>query len=58
MERFCQTQNGFEIAQMDLEYRNGGDLLSGEIQSGKQFAWVNLGSDERIIQEAKRALGS
>lgn len=58
LERFCQTQNGFEIAQMDLEYRNGGDLLSGEIQSGRQFAWVNLGSDERIIQEAKRALGS
>ena len=41
---------------MDLEYRNSGDLLSGEMQSGRQFAWVNLGSDERIIQEAKNAL--
>ena len=56
LKRFCQTQNGFEIAQMDLEYRNSGDLLSGEMQSGRQFAWVNLGSDERIIQEAKNAL--
>lgn len=54
--RFCQTQNGFEIAQMDLEYRNSGDLLSGEIQSGKQFHWIHLGSDERIIQQAKMAL--
>ncbi len=54
--RFCQTQNGFEIAQMDLEYRNGGDLLNGEIQSGRQFHWINLGSDQRIIQEAKAAL--
>lgn len=56
--RFCQTQNGFEIAQMDLEYRNSGDLLSGEMQSGRQFHWVNLGSDERIIKEAKIALDS
>ncbi len=56
--RFCQTQNGFEIAQMDLEYRNSGDLLSGEVQSGRQFHWVNLGSDERIIKEAKIALDS
>lgn len=56
LERFCQTQNGFEIAQMDLEYRNSGDLLSGEVQSGKQFVWVNLGSDEKIIQQAKESL--
>lgn len=56
--RFCQTQNGFEIAQMDLEYRNSGDLLSGEVQSGRQFHWVNLGSDEPIIKEAKIALDS
>ncbi|MBD5166057.1 ATP-dependent DNA helicase RecG [Helicobacter sp.] len=58
LRRFCQTQNGFEIAQMDLEYRNSGDLLSGEVQSGRQFHWVNLGSDERIIKEAKNALDS
>lgn len=58
LRRFCQTQNGFEIAQMDLEYRNSGDLLSGEVQSGRQFHWVNLGSDERIINEAKIALDS
>ncbi|WP_297811205.1 ATP-dependent DNA helicase RecG [uncultured Helicobacter sp.] len=56
LARFSQTQNGFEIAQMDLEYRNSGDLLSGEMQSGRQFAWVDLGKDERIIKEAKNAL--
>ncbi|WP_301006554.1 hypothetical protein [Helicobacter sp. UBA3407] len=41
---------------MDLEYRNSGDLLSGEMQSGRQFAWVDLGKDEGIIKEAKNAL--
>ncbi|WP_297731310.1 ATP-dependent DNA helicase RecG [Helicobacter sp. UBA3407] len=56
LARFSQTQNGFEIAQMDLEYRNSGDLLSGEMQSGRQFAWVDLGKDEGIIKEAKNAL--
>lgn len=56
LKRFCQIQSGFEIAQMDLEYRNSGDLLSGEQQSGKQFEWINLGSDEKIITRAKKAL--
>lgn len=56
--RFSQTQNGFEIAQMDLEYRNSGDLLSGEMQSGRQFAWVDLSKDEGIIKEAKESLVS
>ena len=56
LRRFCQIQSGFEVAQMDLEYRNSGDLLSGEQQSGKQFEWINLGSDEKVIKLAKVAL--
>ena len=56
LERFCGILNGFEIAQMDLEYRNSGDLLSGEAQSGKQFNFINLTRDEKIIAEAKKAL--
>ncbi|WP_198672531.1 ATP-dependent DNA helicase RecG [Helicobacter burdigaliensis] len=56
LKRFVQIQNGFEIAKMDLEFRNSGDLLSGEQQSGKQFSWINLANDEEIIKEAKMAL--
>lgn len=56
LERFAKTQNGFEIAQLDLEYRNSGDLLSGINQSGKQFNWVDLSKDESIIAYAKEAL--
>lgn len=57
LNRFVEVQNGFEIAKMDLEFRSGGDLLSGEQQSGKQFKWVSLAKDEEIIKEAKMALG-
>lgn len=56
LEKFAKTQNGFEIAQLDLEYRNSGDLLSGINQSGKQFHWVDLSKDEDIITCAKKAL--
>lgn len=54
--RFCQTLNGFEIAKMDLEYRNSGDLLSGQQQSGKPFEFVHLAYDALIIALAKEAL--
>ena len=56
LEKFSKTQNGFEIAQLDLEYRNSGDLLSGIHQSGKQFNWIDLSKDEKIIKLAKEAL--
>lgn len=56
LEKFAKTQNGFAIAQLDLEYRNSGDLLSGVHQSGKQFVWVDLSRDTSIIAKAKESL--
>lgn len=56
LERFAQTKDGFAIAQLDLQYRSGGDLLSGENQSGKQFRYIDLSCDEVVIQSAKKAL--
>ena len=56
LEEFCKTTNGFEIANLDLKYRNSGDLLKGEAQSGKQFKWVDLATDEKIIKEVKQDL--
>lgn len=52
LERFCQTLNGFEIAELDLQYRNSGDLLSGQRQSGEEFSFFNMQSDERILRIA------
>ena len=53
LEEFCNTTSGFDIAQMDLRYRNSGDLLSGKSQSGKQFEWVDMAEDEEIVREVR-----
>ena len=53
---FSNTLDGFEIARLDLKYRNSGDLLDGTIQSGKAFRWLDLSEDEEIIEEVKERL--
>ena len=53
LDSFCKTESGFEIAKLDLRYRNSGDILDGTIQSGMQFKWLNLAEDEQIVQVAK-----
>jgi ATP-dependent DNA helicase RecG len=51
---FSKITNGFEIARLDLLYRNSGDILDGTIQSGQKFRWLNLAEDEEIIKEIKK----
>jgi ATP-dependent DNA helicase RecG len=53
LDAFAQTTNGFEIANLDLKFRNSGDVVSGNVQSGKQFLWLNMGEDEKIVEEVK-----
>ena len=53
LKDFCKTTNGFEIAELDLKYRQGGDLLRGDIQSGKHFKWFDPSEDEEILRRAK-----
>jgi len=53
LEAFSVNNNGFEIAALDLKFRQSGDLLSGNIQSGKSFRWVHLGEDEKIVMDVK-----
>ena len=56
LDAFRQTDNGFDIAALDLRYRKSGDLLKGSIQSGKKFLWADLAEDEGIVTEVKSAL--
>jgi len=51
---FARTDNGFEIARLDLKFRASGDMLSGRVQSGKTFRWLDMAEDEEIVKEAKR----
>jgi len=53
LEKFSQILDGFEIAELDLAYRQGGDVVGGLIQSGKKLVWFEMGSDEKILKEAK-----
>ena len=51
---FSSTLDGFEIARLDLKYRDSGDLLDGTMQSGRAFRWLDLSEDEEIISKAKQ----
>ncbi len=53
---FSQTESGFDIAKLDLKFRNSGDILDGKIQSGMAFKWLNLAEDEAIVKRAKARL--
>jgi len=57
LDRFVQTASGFDIANLDLKFRKGGDLLKGHNQSGSQFKWIDLAEDEEIVKSVKEDLG-
>lgn len=56
LARFAATKSGFEIAELDLQFRDSGDLLSGKEQSGKRFHWFDIKTDYEIAKEAKALL--
>ncbi|RUM65916.1 MAG: ATP-dependent DNA helicase RecG [Sulfurospirillum sp.] len=56
LREFCKTLDGFKIAELDLKYRQGGDLLKGDAQSGKSFEWFDPLEDEAILHEAQQRL--
>ncbi|MDR1461054.1 MAG: ATP-dependent DNA helicase RecG [Campylobacteraceae bacterium] len=53
---FANTKNGFDIAELDLKYRQSGDLLSGIFQHGAQFRWFSLRDDKDILLEAQKLI--
>ena len=55
LEKFASTLDGFKIAELDLKYRNSGDLLSGTRQSGDEFVFFSY-EDSEILIEAKNAI--
>jgi ATP-dependent DNA helicase RecG len=56
VQKFAVTDNGFDIAELDLQFRDSGDLLTGKEQSGRQFEWFSLKTDEKIAAKAKTLL--
>ena len=56
LTQFSQTNNGFDIAKLDLKFRDSGDILDGTIQSGQKFKWLDMGEDEEVVARAKSRL--
>ena len=56
LRRFCETTSGFDIARLDLAYRDSGDIVDGTIQSGQKFRWLDLAEDEEVIRRAKERI--
>lgn len=53
LREFAKTNNGFEIAELDLHFRKAGDLLEGKNQSGDEFVFFDPSKDTQILQKAK-----
>lgn len=51
---FSKVSNGFDIANLDLKYRESGDLLSGKRQSGSKFFWFSESEDLDVAKEVKK----
>ena len=58
LQKFCQTTNGFDIAKLDLKFRDSGDIIDGTIQSGQRFKWLDMAEDEKVVESAKVRLGA
>ncbi len=58
LEQFTKTANGFDIAKLDLKFRDSGDILDGTIQSGQRFKWLDMAEDEEIVSYAKMRVKS
>ncbi|MDR2099581.1 MAG: ATP-dependent DNA helicase RecG [Campylobacteraceae bacterium] len=54
LNEFSKTTNGFDIAELDLKYRQSGDILGGIMQHGAQFRWFSYSEDEDILIKVKR----
>lgn len=56
LREFSETASGFEIAELDLKYRNSGDILRGIRQSGEQFRYFNFAEDKELVVKAVKIL--
>lgn len=53
LSKFATTTSGFDIARLDLEFRNSGDIIDGTMQSGQKFKWLDMANDEEIVMSVK-----
>lgn len=57
LNEFIKTSSGFDIAELDLKYRQSGDILGGILQHGVQFKFYDIKEDKDILIKAQKSLG-
>jgi ATP-dependent DNA helicase RecG len=56
MDTMVETQDGFEISEVDLQLRGPGDLMGTQQSGALQFKIANLAKDGQIIQLARNTV--
>ena len=55
LEAFCQTTDGFKIAELDLKERGMGELAGARQSGGMSLRYANLETDLPLLEAARRA---
>ena len=53
LDVLCQTQDGFKIAEKDLEIRGPGEIMGAQQTGIVPFKYANLIRDSRYLEETK-----
>lgn len=56
IELMCETEDGFKIAEADLEWRGAGEFLGVKQSGASGFRWADLVKDEEILIQAREAV--
>jgi ATP-dependent DNA helicase RecG len=55
LEAFCETTDGFKIAELDLKERGMGELAGARQSGGMSLRYANLETDLPMLEAARRA---
>jgi ATP-dependent DNA helicase RecG len=58
LEAFCETTDGFKIAELDLKERGMGELAGARQSGGVPLRYANLETDLPLLEAARRAAGA
>ena len=56
LKTLCETNDGFKIAQKDLELRGPGDFLGTRQHGDRQIPGMALGADVQLLEESSQCL--
>ena len=58
LQAFCETNDGFKIAELDLQQRGMGELAGARQSGGMELRYANLETDLALLEAARRAAGA